>query len=42
MAYLDVAPADGKGNGTVVLLLHGKNFNAGDWQALLPTDADCT
>jgi pimeloyl-ACP methyl ester carboxylesterase len=32
MAYLDVAPADGKGNGQVVLLLHGKNFNAGDWE----------
>jgi pimeloyl-ACP methyl ester carboxylesterase len=32
MAYLDVAPADGKGNGQVVLLLHGKNFNASDWE----------
>jgi pimeloyl-ACP methyl ester carboxylesterase len=29
MAYLDVAPA--KPNGRVVLLLHGKNFNAADW-----------
>lgn len=35
MAYLDVPPADGKGNGQVVLLLHGKNFNASDWQTTI-------
>ena len=35
MAYLDVPPADGTGNGKVVLLLHGKNFNAGDWEATI-------
>jgi len=35
MAYLDVAPADGKGNGQVVLLLHGKNFNASDWETTI-------
>ena len=29
MAYLDVKPA--KPNGRVVVLLHGKNFNASDW-----------
>ncbi len=35
MAYLDVGPADGAGNGRVVLLLHGKNFNASDWQTTI-------
>ncbi len=35
MSYLDVAPADGKGNGQVVLLLHGKNFNASDWETTI-------
>ncbi len=35
MAYLDVPPADGKGNGQVVLLLHGKNFNASDWETTI-------
>jgi pimeloyl-ACP methyl ester carboxylesterase len=29
MAYLDVAPE--QPNGRAVVLLHGKNFNAGDW-----------
>jgi pimeloyl-ACP methyl ester carboxylesterase len=29
MAYIDAAPASP--NGRAVLLLHGKNFNAGDW-----------
>jgi pimeloyl-ACP methyl ester carboxylesterase len=29
MAYIDAAPA--APNGRTVLLLHGKNFNAGDW-----------
>lgn len=32
MAYLDVPPAEGTGNGQVVVLLHGKNFNASDWE----------
>lgn len=31
MAYLDVPAAPGRGERGVVLLLHGKNFNAGDW-----------
>jgi pimeloyl-ACP methyl ester carboxylesterase len=35
MAYLDVAPAEGKGNGQVVLLMHGKNFNASDWETTI-------
>lgn len=35
MAYLDVAPAGGAGDGRVVLLLHGKNFNASDWQTTI-------
>jgi len=35
MAYLDVPPADGKGNGQVVLLLHGKNFNSSDWETTI-------
>jgi pimeloyl-ACP methyl ester carboxylesterase len=34
MAYLDVAPAE-RANGEVVLLLHGKNFNASDWEATI-------
>lgn len=32
MTYLDVAPADGKGNGRTALLLHGKNFCAATWE----------
>ncbi|HZZ84712.1 MAG TPA: alpha/beta hydrolase [Anaeromyxobacteraceae bacterium] len=35
MAYLDVPAASGKANGRVVLLLHGKNFNASDWQSTI-------
>ncbi len=35
MAYLDVPPAQGQGNGQVVLLLHGKNFNASDWRTTI-------
>lgn len=32
MAYMDVKPAHGAGNGKVVLLLHGKNFNGAYWR----------
>ncbi|BDG07937.1 alpha/beta fold hydrolase [Anaeromyxobacter paludicola] len=35
MAYLDVPPVQGRGNGEAVLLLHGKNFNASDWQTTI-------
>ncbi|RWP52193.1 alpha/beta fold hydrolase [Mesorhizobium sp.] len=34
MAYLDV-PARGKANGKTVVLLHGKNFCAGTWEATI-------
>lgn len=32
MAYMDVSPPDGSGNGKVILLLHGKNFNGAYWE----------
>jgi len=32
MAYMDVQPAQGKGNGKAVLLLHGKNFFGAYWK----------
>lgn len=32
MAYMDVKAANGAGNGKVVLLLHGKNFNGAYWR----------
>jgi pimeloyl-ACP methyl ester carboxylesterase len=34
MAYLDVAPT-GQANGRTVMLLHGKNFCAGTWEATI-------
>lgn len=36
MAYLDVAPT-GSANGQVAVLLHGKNFCAGTWDATIRT-----
>ncbi len=35
MAYLDVPPADGRANGNVAVLLHGKNFCAATWEGTI-------
>ncbi|MFT3684480.1 MAG: alpha/beta hydrolase [Phycisphaerales bacterium] len=32
MAYMDVPPAEGKGSGRIVVLLHGKNFFGAYWE----------
>ncbi|MBZ5488165.1 alpha/beta hydrolase [Halomonas aquamarina] len=35
MAYLDVQPEEGSANGRTVVLMHGKNFCAGTWEATI-------
>ncbi len=35
MAYLDVTPEEGSANGRTVVLMHGKNFCAGTWEATI-------
>lgn len=35
MAYLDVQPEEGSANGRTVMLMHGKNFCAGTWEATI-------
>lgn len=40
MAYLDVQPEDGRANGRTVVLMHGKNFCAGTWEATIEALSD--
>ncbi|OWT77595.1 alpha/beta hydrolase [Achromobacter sp. HZ28] len=35
MAYMDIAPAQGKGNGQTAVLLHGKNFCGATWETTI-------
>lgn len=40
MAYLDVQPEEGSANGRTVVLMHGKNFCAGTWEATIEALVD--
>ncbi|MCB8887754.1 alpha/beta fold hydrolase [Vreelandella malpeensis] len=40
MAYLDVAPQEGSANGRTIVLMHGKNFCAGTWEATIEALVD--
>ncbi|WP_447895391.1 alpha/beta fold hydrolase [Vreelandella sp. GE22] len=40
MAYLDVQPEEGSANGRTMVLMHGKNFCAGTWEATIEALVD--
>ncbi|MFI0472679.1 alpha/beta fold hydrolase [Halomonas sp. HMF6819] len=40
MAYLDVAPEESSANGRTMVLMHGKNFCAGTWEATIEALVD--